>query len=126
MLNNNRLMVVEDNPDLLDIYQICLRKHGYHVVCATDGEDGLHKFINFKPRVVLCDIKMPKLPGFDMIEMINTFPKLRQRTTIIVMSAYGGRTMMERARQLGISSKRYLIKSQVTLNDMLKTVKAAF
>ena len=57
---NKRLMVIEDNPDLLDIYQICLEKDGYEVMCAYDGEDALKKFLDFKPQVILCDIKMPK------------------------------------------------------------------
>lgn len=118
-------MVVEDNPDLLDIYQICLEKDGFEVMCASDGEDALKKFLDFKPHVILCDIKMPKLTGFDVIEIISSYPKLKESTAIIVMSAYGDEAMLARAEALGISRDRYLVKSQVTLDDVLKIIRDA-
>ena len=117
-------MVIEDNPDLLDIYQICLEKDGFEVMCAYDGEDALKKFLHFKPQVILCDIKMPHLSGFDVIEIISSYPKLKESTTIIVMSAYDDAAMLKRAEKLGISRERYLVKSQVTLDEVLKIIKS--
>ena len=121
---NKRLMVIEDNPDLLDIYQICLAKDGFEVMCAYDGEDALKKFLHFKPQVILCDLKMPHLSGFDVIEIISSYPKLKENTTIIVMSAYDDAAMLKRAEELGISKEHYLIKSQVTLDEVLKIIKS--
>ena len=121
-----RLMVVEDNPDLLDIYQICLQKDGFDVICAHDGEEALKKFLDHKPQVVVCDIKMPKLTGFDVIETITSYPRLSQNIAFIVMSAYDDRAMIEKAVGLGIGRDRYLVKSQVTLKDILRTVRGAF
>ena len=123
---NKRLMVIEDNPDLLDIYQICLAKDGYEVMCAYDGEDALKKFLDFKPQVILCDIKMPKLTGFDVIEIIASYPRLKRNTTIIIMSAYDNKDMLVKAEELGISRDRYLVKSQVTLDEVLKIIRKAF
>ena len=117
-------MVVEDNPDLLDIYQICLKKDGFEVMCAHDGEDALKKFLQFRPQVILCDIKMPNLSGFDVIEIINAYPKLREKTAVFVMSAYDDAKMIRRAEELGISRDHYLVKSQVTLEQVLKIIKA--
>ena len=119
-------MVIEDNPDLLDIYQICLKKYGFEVVCAYDGEDALKKFLAFKPQVILCDLKIPKLTGFDVIEIISSYPRLNENTTIIIMSAYDDKKMIARAQTLGISRDKYLVKSQVTLNDTLKIIREAF
>ena len=123
---NKRLMVIEDNPDLLDIYQICLEKDGYEVMCAYDGEDALKKFLDFKPQVILCDIKMPKLTGFDVIEVITSYPRLKENTTIIIMSAYDDKSMLAKAEELGIDRDRYLVKSQVTLDEVLKIIRKAF
>ncbi|MYB39856.1 response regulator [Candidatus Saccharibacteria bacterium] len=123
---NKRLMVVEDNPDLLDIYQVCLQKDGFDVVCARDGEEALKQFVDCKPQVVVCDIKMPKLTGFDVIETIASHPKLNQDVAFIVMSAYGDKDMVDRAEKLGIGRDRYLVKSQATLKDVLRTVRSAF
>ncbi len=123
---NKRLMVIEDNPDLLDIYQICLEKDGYEVMCAYDGEDALKKFLDFKPQVILCDIKMPKLTGFDVIEVITSYSRLKKNTTIIIMSAYDDKSMLAKAEELGIDRDRYLVKSQVTLDEVLKIIRKAF
>ena len=123
---NKRLMVVEDNPDLLDIYHVCLQKDGFDVICARDGEEALKQFVDHRPRVVVCDIKMPKLTGFDVIETIVSHPKLSRDVSFIVMSAYGDEDMVDRAGRLGIGRNRYLVKSQATLKDVLRTVRSAF
>ena len=122
---NKRLMVIEDNPDLLDIYQVCLKKDGFEVLCAENGEDALKKFLHFRPQVILCDVKMPHLSGFDFIEIINSYPKLREKTAVFIMSAYDDEKMVRRAEELGISRDRYLVKSQTAVEQLLETIKAA-
>lgn len=119
-------MVIEDNPELLDIYQICLKKDGFEVVCAHNGEEALSKIVHFKPQVILCDLKMPKLAGFDVIEIINSYSEFRDNMTIIVMSAYSDKKMIDKAEELGISRDRYLVKSQTTLNETIEVIKSAF
>ena len=110
-----RLMVVEDNPDLLDIYELCFKQGGLNVLAANDGEKALKHYIQFQPQVVLCDIKMPNLSGFDVIEIMNAYPKLRKKTDVVVMSAYDSSKMRTRAKRLGVRAEHYLVKSQITL-----------
>ena len=118
-------MVIEDNSDLLDIYQDRLKKAGFEVACAANGEEALQKFLHFRPRIILCDIKMPHLSGFDVVEILNSYPKLKSQTTIFILSAYSDKKMLKRAEQLGISRKHYLVKSQTTLNEALAKIQAA-
>lgn len=125
-LMKKRLMVVEDNPNLLEIYQRCLEKDDFEVVCAYDGEDALKKCLDFQPHLILCDIKMPNLTGFDVIEIMNSYPKLKENAQIIIMSAYGDEAMLARAEKLGVDRERYLVKSQVTLNEVLQIIKDHF
>ena len=126
MDTKKRLLVVEDDPDLLDIYRIGLARAGYEVICATDGEDALKKFLAFHPQVVVCDIKLPKLAGFDVIAIIKQHTEITQQPAIIVMSAYGDKLMRQKAARLGIAAQNYLVKSQVTLNEALQTIQNAF
>ena len=122
---NKRLMVIEDNSDLLDIYQDRLKKAGFKVACAANGEEALKKFLHFRPHVILCDIKMPHLSGFDVIEIINSYPRLKSQTTIFILSAYSDKKMLQKAKELGISRENYLVKSQITLNETLAKIQAA-
>ena len=121
-----RLMVVEDNPDLLTIYQQYFRGNGFDVVGAHDGEDALKKCLEFQPQLILCDIKMPNLTGFDVIEIMNSYPKLKEKSRIFIMSAYGDEAMLKRAEQLGIKRQQYLVKSQVSLSQVLQIVRQHF
>lgn len=119
---SKRLMVIEDNVDLSRIYRDCFTEAGCEVLCVHDGREALQKIASFQPDVALCDIKMPHLTGFDFIKILNTHPELKSRTAIFILSAYGGRKMLEEARQLGIDSRRYFIKSQVALRQIRQVI----
>ncbi|MCY4010769.1 MAG: response regulator [Candidatus Saccharibacteria bacterium] len=117
-----RLLVVEDNQDLADIYQLSFQQAGFEVLSVHDGEEALKKFVDFQPHLVLCDIKLPSLSGFDTIEMMQGFPELMKNTVIIIISAYSDRKLIKRAQQLGIPTERYLVKSQISINQVAQVL----
>ena len=61
-----------------------------------------------------------------LFEVITSYPRLKENTTIIIMSAYDDKSMLAKAEELGIDRDRYLVKSQVTLDEVLKIIRKAF
>lgn len=117
-----KILLVEDDRNLLDIYQIRLNAEGHEVVRAYDGQDALNKTLAFGPDLILCDIMMPKLNGFEMLEIMQRQGHL-DGVKVIVMSALGEQEHQERANKVGVD--QYLVKSQITLDGVIAIVKRA-
>lgn len=115
-----KILLVEDDKALREIYGVRLLAEGYDIVSASDGEEALTNAINEHPDLIISDVMMPKISGFEMIDLLRTNEKTRD-IKIIVMSALGGESQKERGRQLG--ADRYLVKSQVGIEDVVATVK---
>ena len=113
-------MLVEDDNSLREIYQARLMAEGYQTVAAKDGEEALSLVVQEKPDLIILDIMMPKISGFDTLDILRSTPAT-QSTKVIMMSALSQAEDKTRAEKLG--ANRYLVKSQVTLEDIVKTVK---
>jgi DNA-binding response OmpR family regulator len=81
-----RVLVIEDEKDMADIVAIFLRKEGYEVECAYDGEKGLDKIRSLKPDLVILDIMLPKLDGRDLLKTVRQEADIKD-TPILVLSA---------------------------------------
>ncbi len=114
-----KVMLVEDDNNLREIYAARLAAEGYQIVAAKDGEEALAMLVKEKPDVVLSDIMMPKISGFDMLDIIRSTPETKH-TKVIMMTALSQKEDQERGQQLG--ADRYLVKSQVTLEDVVHVV----
>ncbi len=115
-----KILLVEDDKALREIYGVRLLAEGYDIVSAGDGEEALTAAINEHPDLIISDVMMPKISGFEMIDLLRTNEKTRD-IKVIVMSALGGESQKERGRSLG--ADRYLVKSQVGIEDVVATVK---
>jgi HD-like signal output (HDOD) protein/CheY-like chemotaxis protein len=80
------VLVVEDDPDTSRTLDRCLRRLGYEVVTATDGEEGLRKAIELAPQVVLSDIRMPNMDGHTLLRRLSGHDL---DTAVVIMSAHG-------------------------------------
>ena len=80
------VLVVEDDPDTSRTLDRCLRRLGYEVVTATDGEEGLRKAIELAPQVVLSDIRMPNMDGHTLLRRLSVHDL---DTAVVIMSAHG-------------------------------------
>ncbi|MEK9196417.1 MAG: response regulator, partial [Patescibacteria group bacterium] len=115
-----KIMLVEDDNNLREIYGARLSAEGYEIVFAQDGEEALALAVKEKPELIVSDVMMPKISGFDMLDILRNAPET-QNTKVIMMTALSQAEDKERAKKLG--ADKYLVKSQVTLEDVVKTVK---
>lgn len=116
-----KIMIVEDDPTLRDIYTTRFSAEGYTVVSASDGEAALTIAVKEQPDLILLDIMMPKISGFDVLDILRATPETKD-TKIIVMSALSQTADIEKGKNLGANA--YLVKSQVTLSEVVEKVKA--
>lgn len=75
-MSKNRILVVDDEPGIVDIARANLEGHGYIVIGAYDGEEALEKINAEKPDLVILDILMPEMDGWDVLERIESNPEL--------------------------------------------------
>ncbi len=111
----SKIMLVEDDNNLREIYEARLLAEGYEIVSAKDGEEALAMAVKEKPDLIISDVMMPKISGFDMLDILRTTPETKN-TKIIMMTALSQAEDKARADKLG--ADRYLVKSQVTLEDV--------
>lgn len=113
----SKIMLVEDDNNLREIYEARLLAEGYEIVSAKDGEEALALAVKEKPDLIISDVMMPKISGFDMLDILRSTPETKT-TRVIMMTALSQAEDKARADKLG--ADRYLVKSQVTLEDVAK------
>lgn len=113
-------MLVEDDNNLREIYEARLLAEGYEIVSAKDGEEALAMAVKEKPDLIIADVMMPKISGFDMLDILRSTPETKN-TKVIMMTALSQAEDKTRADKLG--ADRYLVKSQVTLEDVAKVAR---
>ena len=114
-----KILLVEDDSSLREIYSIRLTAEGYDVVSACDGEEALATAVREKPDLVLSDVMMPKISGFDMLDILRQTPETKD-IKVIMMTALSSEDQRERGNALG--ANRYLVKSQVGIEDVVNAI----
>lgn len=117
----SKIMLVEDDNSLREIYEARLIAEGYSVVSAKDGEEALAVALKERPDLIIADVMMPKVSGFDMLDILRSTPETKN-TKIIMMTALSQAEDKARAEKLG--ADRYLVKSQVTLEDVTREARS--
>ena len=115
----SKIMVVEDDASLREIYSIRITAEGYEVVSAGDGEEALAVAVREKPDLILSDVMMPKISGFDMLDILRSTPETAN-IKVVMMTALSSDDQRRRGEQLG--ADRYLVKSQVGIEDVVNTI----
>jgi CheY-like chemotaxis protein len=114
-----KIMIVEDDLALREIYSIRLTAEGYTIVVAGDGEEALAVAAQEKPDLILSDVMMPKISGFDMLDILRSTPELKD-TKVVMMTALS--SPEQRARGEALGADRYLVKSQVGIEDVVNVI----
>ncbi len=114
-----KILLVEDDKSLREIYGVRLLAEGYDIVSAGDGEEALAMAIKEKPSLIVSDVMMPKISGFDMLDILRSTTETRD-IKVIMMTALSSEDQRTRGEQLG--ADRYLVKSQVGIEDVVRTV----
>ncbi len=115
----SKVMVVEDDASLREIYSIRITAEGYDVVSAGDGEEALAVAVREKPDLILSDVMMPKISGFDMLDILRSTPETAN-IKVVMMTALSAEDQRQRGERLG--ANRYLVKSQVGIEDVINTI----
>ncbi len=116
-----KVLLVEDDVALRDIYSARFMAEGYDVVTASDGEMALTQAVKEKPDLIILDVMMPKISGFDVLDILRATPETKD-TKVIMMTALSQETDVTKGKSLG--ADEYLVKSQVTLTDVIEKAKA--
>ena len=114
-----KVMVVEDDAALREIYSIRITAEGYEVVSAGDGEEALAVAVREKPDLILSDVMMPKISGFDMLDILRSTPETAN-IKVVMMTALSSDDQRARGERLG--ADKYLVKSQVGIEDVINTI----
>lgn len=120
------VLVVDDDPSIQELIRIILTRHGYTVNQAVDGGDGIEKYLELKPDMVISDISMPGGDGFNVAIFIRNRERDQKQTPILLISAfydeYSNRDNSERCGADGFLAKPF---TQQQLLDAIEEVKAA-
>lgn len=114
-----KILLVEDDKSLREIYGVRLLAEGYDIVSAGDGEEALAMAIKERPELIVSDVMMPKISGFDMLDILRSTTETKD-IKVIMMTALSSED--QRARGEALGADRYLVKSQVGIEDVVRTV----
>ncbi|MDB5187209.1 MAG: hypothetical protein JWM07_681 [Candidatus Saccharibacteria bacterium] len=114
-----KILLVEDDKSLREIYGVRLLAEGYDIVSAGDGEEALAMAIKERPDLIVSDVMMPKISGFDMLDILRSTTETKN-IKVIMMTALSSED--QRARGQALGADRYLVKSQVGIEDVVRTV----
>lgn len=114
-----KILLVEDDKSLREIYGVRLLAEGYDIVSAGDGEEALAMAIKERPQLIISDVMMPKISGFDMLDILRSTTETRG-IKVIIMTALSSQDQRMRGEALG--ADRYLVKSQVGIEDVVRAV----
>lgn len=116
------VLVVEDDKFLRDLLTLKLKKEGFKVEEAVDGDEGLAKVRSSRPSIIILDLIIPGKDGFAFLQDLKKDPKTAS-VPVIVLSNLGQREDIERAKSLG--ARDYMVKAQLTPIEVVERIKAA-
>lgn len=119
---HRKVLLVEDDDGLAQVYIARLEVESFEVRRVPNGEEALAAAIEFKPDLILLDVMMPKVSGFDVLDILRNTPETTN-VKIIMLTALSQETDRKRAEDMGADD--YLVKSQVVISDVVDRVKAA-
>lgn len=120
MDTKKKILLVEDDASLANVYKTRLEMEGFDVHHVDNGEDALTKAVEFRPDLIVLDVMMPKINGFDVLDLLRTNPETMSMR-VVMLTALSQAKDKERAEQLGADD--YLVKSQVVISDVVARIK---
>ncbi len=114
------LLLIEDDPLMLRLYRKIFELEGYEVELAAGGQEGLDKAKSDKPTLVLLDIMMPKMDGFEVLGKLKEDPETKD-IPVVVLTNLAGTQDAKKAMEMGAS--KYIIKSEQDPKEVATLVK---
>lgn len=120
MQPKKKILLVEDDASLAEVYQTRLTIEGFDVRHVNNGENALSAAVSFRPDLIVLDAMMPKINGFDVLDILRQTPETNNMR-VIMLTALSQAKDKERAEKLGVDD--YLVKSQVVITDVVARIK---
>jgi DNA-binding response OmpR family regulator len=118
--HQKRILLVEDDDALANVYLTRLQAEGFDVRRVANGEDALVSALEYHPDLVLLDVMMPKVSGFEVLDIIRNTPETAN-LKVVMLTALSQEADKKRAESLGVDD--YLVKSQVVIADVIDRIK---
>lgn len=116
-----KILIVEDDTFMVDLLGKELASFSYQVEVAKNGLEGVDKFLNFKPKLILLDILLPDQNGFDVLRQIRRHPDGRE-VKVMILSNLDSEPDKEEAKRLGVVD--YLVKANFSLTDIVARIRS--
>lgn len=113
-----KILIVEDDPFMVDIYTTKLKRVGYRVIVAFDGDEGLRKVQEEKPDLVLLDIVLPIVDGWEFLQRAK---EINQDLKVVILSNLNKKGEIEKGLKMGAT--KYLIKANYTPSEVVEEIK---
>lgn len=115
-----KVLIVDDDAFLLDMYALKFKESGFEVYIAQNGEEALAKSKTMNPDVILLDIVMPKMDGFDVLRALKK-DSLAPNAAIVMLTNLGQKEDVDRGLKLGAND--YIVKAHFTPSEVVAKVK---
>lgn len=115
-----KILLVEDDDGVANVYLMRLEVEGFEVRRVSNGEDALAAAIEYKPDLIVLDAMMPKVTGFEVLDILRNTPQTAN-VKIIMLTALSQESDRDRAMKLGADD--YLVKSQVVIADVIDRIR---
>jgi len=119
MSDNKKVLFVEDDNLIVKIYKVRLELEGYEVIHAEDGKEGLKKFLDEQPDLIVLDIMIPKLSGVDVLKKIR---EQNKEVPIIIYSVLHDKERIKNVKALGAND--YFVKADIHPKKMVERIKS--
>ncbi|MDX1607818.1 MAG: response regulator [Candidatus Spechtbacterales bacterium] len=121
MTEQKTILLVEDDPLIIRMYQNKLSADGYNVETAFNGEEGLTKIRKQKPDLILLDVMMPRMNGIEVLKNLKENDDTKDIPVIFLTNLGDNEEDIEKAKDMGATD--YLVKSEISLSDLSEKVK---
>jgi two-component system, OmpR family, phosphate regulon response regulator PhoB len=115
-----KIMVIEDDRFLSSLIKARLEKDGFGVIQAFDGEEAITVLKTEKPNLIMLDLIMPKVTGFEVLQTISIMPGF-EHVPVVILSNLAQDSDIEKARQLG--AREYFVKVKISIDDLISRIK---
>lgn len=117
----NKVLIVDDDEFLLEMYALKFKESGFDVETAVNGEDAIKKAKSINPDIILMDVVMPKMDGFDLLRNIKS-ENIAPNAITLILTNLGQKEDMERGIKLGAHD--YIIKAHFTPSEVVRRVES--
>lgn len=114
-----KILIIEDEEIILDLLKRKLTNEGYEISLARDGDEGVKKMREVKPDLIILDVVMPKMGGFEVMEEMGKDQELK-KIPVIIVSNSGQPVELDRAKELG--ARDWLIKTEFDPQEVVDKV----